>query len=388
VIILTTEEKLAFNNFYRFYLLVTLMFIISITFLIYFLESKSYKDYVFSQMRILASQYTASITVAAMKKKEANYSDFEIVEGYNYSFYDNRGTRIFTTSTEPIQIDLKKNFYLSQGHYILVDSGSLGHLGVSYIVIKENLLDLKLKNLIFIVVCVAIFAYLLIALFGYFLSRKFISPIKEQRLMLNNFIKDTTHELNTPISGLLLCMSMPNPCTDKNLNRMRISTKRVAEIYHDLTYLLLDDKKNFDTNKVDEINLKEVLDDHIENFKELAIRKKIILIYNAENVNYKIDKESFLRLSSNIIGNAIKYTNDGTINITLNKKQFIVEDTGIGIENDKLQNIFNRFYRATNEKGGFGIGLNIVHKICTLYNITIVVKSKEQKGSTFSFKFN
>ena len=363
------------------------MFIISIASLIYFLESKSYKDHVFSQMRILASKYSASITSSAMRNIEPKNSDLYTLDGYKFSFHDKLGDTLFTTITNPVPIDLNKKFYLSKGHYILIDTSSYGHLGISYIVIKENLLNKRLNNLLSLTIVATILVYLLIALFGYFLSQKFILPIKQQREKLNNFIKDTTHELNTPISGLLICMSMPNPCSEKNIKRMRISTRRVSEIYQDLTYLLLDDQKTFDINKVEEINLKEVLDEHIEYFKDLCVKKKIKLNYNAEDIYYKIDKESFIRLTSNIIGNAIKYTNTGAVNVTLNKKRFIVKDTGIGIEKNKLQNIFNRFYRATDDKGGFGIGLNIVHKICTLYNISVEVKSKEKKGSTFKFDF-
>ena len=364
------------------------MLIISIATLIYFLESKSYKDHVFSQMRILASQYSTSITNSAMRNIEPNISTFKTIQGYQFSFHDKVGNILYSTIKTPVSIDLRKKFYLSKGHNILVDTSSLGHLGISYIVIKEHLLNEKLNNLLFLIIIIAVLIYILSSLFGYLLSKKFISPIKQQREKLNNFIKDTTHELNTPISGLLICMSMPNPCSEQNLKRMRISTKRVSEIYQDLTYLLLDDQKAFDINKVEEINLKVILDEHIDNFKELATKKKIQLNYNAEDTFYKIDKESFIRLVSNIIGNAIKYTNEGTVDVSLSHKGFIVKDTGIGIEENKLQNIFDRFYRATEDKGGFGIGLNIVHKICTLYSISIDVQSKEKKGSTFSLDFS
>ena len=58
----------------------------------------------------------------------------------------------------------------------------------------------------------------------------------------------------------------------------------------------------------------------------------------------------------------------------------------IGISKDKIKDIFNRYYRATNQSGGFGLGLNIVNMICKTYNIKIDVQSSENIGSTFTLK--
>jgi len=92
---------------------------------------------------------------------------------------------------------------------------------------------------------------------------------------------------------------------------------------------------------------------------------------------------------NNIVSNAIKYNKiGGTINITLKENILKVEDSGIGIKKDRLKDIFKRYYRATKEQGGFGVGLNIVHQICKAYNIKVDVKSTENEGSTFIFKLN
>jgi len=105
-------------------------------------------------------------------------------------------------------------------------------------------------------------------------------------------------------------------------------------------------------------------------------------------MHYKINKESFIRLSSNLILNAIKYTNrNGFIDIRLKDNQLIVQDSGIGIRKDKQKEIFSRFYRATSNEGGFGIGLDIVKTICVEYNLEIVFNSTQDKGTTFIIKF-
>ena len=103
---------------------------------------------------------------------------------------------------------------------------------------------------------------------------------------------------------------------------------------------------------------------------------------------YKINKDDFIRIFNNLISNAIKYNKiGGTIEISLQNNILKISDTGIGIEKNKLEDIYKRYYRATQEQGGFGIGLNIVNKICKIYNIKINVESQINKGTSFTLLF-
>jgi len=79
----------------------------------------------------------------------------------------------------------------------------------------------------------------------------------------------------------------------------------------------------------------------------------------------------------------------GNIQISLDTNgKLTIADTGIGIHKEKLKDIFNRYFRATKEQGGFGIGLNIVRHISTRYNIKIDVESEYKKGTKFIFLFS
>ncbi len=107
-----------------------------------------------------------------------------------------------------------------------------------------------------------------------------------------------------------------------------------------------------------------------------------------EPFSYEMDKESAKRLLSNLISNAIKYTQiGGFIEITLKNKTLKVKDNGIGIEEQKIKSIFDRYYRATKVDGGFGIGLSMVSDICKRYNLLLDVSSKAGKGSEFVVGF-
>jgi two-component system OmpR family sensor kinase len=227
--------------------------------------------------------------------------------------------------------------------------------------------------------------YSIIALIGLFLAKLFIKPLKDERDKLNNFIKDTTHELNTPISAILMSTE-ENQLTPKQIERIRLSAKRVSEIYKDLTYIFLEN----DLNKKDlkEISLVSVINEELKYFEPLANKKRVKIDLDMEEYKYKILKDDFIRLFNNIVSNAIKYNKmDGSIFISLKENKLIIKDNGIGIKEDKIGDIFKRYNRATSLQGGFGLGLNIVYEIAKKYNIKIEIDSIYNIGTTITLKF-
>jgi two-component system OmpR family sensor kinase len=231
--------------------------------------------------------------------------------------------------------------------------------------------------------------YLAVLLVGYVLARIFIEPIVIQRKQLNNFIRDTTHELNTPVSAIVLSIDDDSEhISAKSLLRIKYSAKRITEIYSDLTYLFLEGTLMNNTDFISRCNTKEMLDSQMLYFAQMAEKKEQNLICNFIDSIQKISKEDFLRLTNNLITNAIKYTpKNGTIIITLNSNKFCVEDNGVGIEKEKQQKIFERFYRASTEIGGFGIGLSIVKNIVQKYGFKIEIDSEVKVGTTVSVYF-
>ena len=177
-----------------------------------------------------------------------------------------------------------------------------------------------------------------------------------------------------------------NTLNEKQIERIRISAKRVSELYKDLTYIFL--QNSYDKKSIEIVNLKQIIIDQLEYFQPLAVKKKIDIKLKLEDFEYKIDKDDFIRIFNNLISNAIKYNKiSGTIEIKLEDKSLEISDSGIGIEQNKLKDVFKRYYRATTEQGGFGIGLSIVNQICNNYNIKISVNSQLKKGSIFTLTF-
>ena len=125
----------------------------------------------------------------------------------------------------------------------------------------------------------------------------------------------------------------------------------------------------------------------IEAISGTAIRKKYI-DSNGDEIVYKIDKDDFIRIFNNLISNAIKYNNiGGKIDISLKDNELKISDNGIGIFDEKIKDIYKRYYRATTEQGGFGIGLSIVNHLCNIYKIKIIVESQIDEGTTFTLDF-
>ena len=379
---LIKEEKRTLYQFLALYLSSSFILFAIIAYLFYEKESQYFYEQSRTQMQIEASRLSSKIIHAHMTKSK--FSLDWVVKHFSdkIGFYDDKNEAI--TSNIDEVIDFSKQLYQKGNKLILVDKSSFGHLGVTSIVIEKNGVATFVKNLQFKILLALFFIYVFLAIIGYFLAKLFIKPIQQKRIQLDNFIKDSTHELNTPITALMLSVNAPKVESPKNLERIRLSAARLSAIHKDLSYLMLDAETV--KPKVDEkLFLNDIIKEELTYLSLLAEKKKINLsVEYRDDIYFKIDKESFVRLIHNLISNAIKYnTVGGSIDITLEKNSITIKDTGIGIAKEHQKEIYERFYRATNQVGGFGLGLNIVHKVCEAYGIDISLTSKVNEGSTF-----
>jgi signal transduction histidine kinase len=227
-------------------------------------------------------------------------------------------------------------------------------------------------------------------LFSFLLLRNFSKPFEKLNTQLDNFIKDSMHEINTPLSIINLNADLfANKYGDnKYLQRMKAASKTLATIYNDMDYLV---KQGQVKRTYQEIDLEEFIQNRVEYFQEVAHLKEIELHANLEkNIIYVFSKTKLQRIIDNTISNAIKYSHHKSeVDISLYKEAddivFSVQDYGVGIEN--VDKIFSRYYRENESKGGFGIGLNIVKQIIDEEQIELTVSSEVGKGTTFTYLF-
>ncbi len=144
---------------------------------------------------------------------------------------------------------------------------------------------------------------------------------------------------------------------------------------------------NFIKDSTHELN--SIIDEQLEYLSLLALKRGITIEVSSSNsIYFAILEDDFIRLFNNLITNAIKYNRqNGRIEITIKDNKITIKDTGIGIAKDNQKEIYQRFYRASSEVGGFGIGLNIVNKICKKYGIKIDIESQLGDGSSFRLEF-
>jgi two-component system OmpR family sensor kinase len=299
------------------------------------------------------------------------------------SAYGKDGKKLYGKDKE--KLNLKNTTYMFDNLTVLIDEGPLGHYNIYYLKVIDSMFVDKVNKLKIETIGIFLIIYLLIITLGYYLIRLFMLPIQNERKRLDNFIKDTTHELNTPITAIMMCAHKDKLQNAKNIERIYISAKRLSDIYKDLIYLFLDNKKN----EVKEINILTIINTQLEYFTLIADKKHISIDLELSDTIINIEEEDINRIISNILSNAIKYNKrGGSIHISLQNNILSIKDTGIGIEEENLKKIFTRYYRATKESGGFGMGLNIVKQICDKYNIKIEVFSQYKVYTTFKLDFN
>ncbi|MCG3682476.1 sensor histidine kinase [Aliarcobacter butzleri] len=382
VIDLTKSEKITFFRFLFLYLGSSFILMFIAAFFYYQNEKILYIDLVKSNMQSILSKASNEVIVSHMMNEKFDKEKYLNSHEYKISFYDKNKSKLFGNLEE--NIDLNEKFIFDNESIILVDNSTVGHLGIEYIALKDTSLFDKLERLKISIVIFFLVFYFIISLIGIYLAKLFLKPIKDERNKLNNFIKDTTHELNTPISAIMMSSENEN-LSSKQIERIRYSANRLSEIYKDLTYIFLE---NIEVKVAEELELSKIIKEQIDSFEPIFSRKKLKIRIELEDTLYKMNKDDFIRLFNNLFSNAIKYNKiNGDIEVILKDKKLSIKDSGIGIDKNKIKDIFKRYYRATNQSGGFGLGLNIVNMICQTYKIKIEVESIENQGTTFIIYF-
>ena len=307
---------------------------------------------------------------------------------YTAGIYDDKKRAIFTSFNEPI--DFKKSFYDKDGYLYVIDKIELEYLKAKFIVIKGQNLDNELESVrehLYLIMIISLFFIIVLA---YFLTKMFLRPIRNYIEKIDGFIKDTTHELNTPISAITMTIETidKNKLDSKLLRkimRIDIAAKTISSLYQDLSFVALYGKSQ---NKDEVVDLVELLTSRIEYFEPLAEVKGLVFETALEESNITIDKTKIRILVDNLISNAIKYNHkNSSIKLVLKQNFMAVEDRGVGIANEKISDIFARYSRFNDSSGGFGLGLNIVKMICNEYHINIAVHSELGVGTRFELSW-
>lgn len=216
------------------------------------------------------------------------------------------------------------------------------------------------------------------------------------------FVSNVSHELKTPMTSIKVLAdslvgqeNVPVELYQEFMQDITVEIDRENEIITDLLSLVKMDKKAADLN-VAETDINQLLESILKRLKPIADKKKVELILESiRPVKAQIDQTKLSLALTNLVENGIKYNvKDGWVRVTLNAdhKYFYVTiaDSGMGIPEDSVDRIFERFYRVdkshSREIGGTGLGLAITKSAIVVHRGAIRVKSKENEGTTFSIR--
>ncbi len=385
---LTQSEKRTLLGFLSLYSFLTIVILFFISFMYFNFQ----KNLMLQEKRIILQEYSNDL-IFRLKDLHINFDKYKFYprdEKFNSAIYDSDKKLIFST-LESNDLHLDKVIYTTESKIHFIKEPESYYLGAKYVVLEipsNNLWLETLKKEIFIFV---ILAFIFMTFIGYFLLKLFLKPMRDSLHLLDRFIKDTTHELNTPVSAIITNVEMIDTSKldeklAKKIKRIDIGAKTISNIYEDLTFLTLNNKI-ISQNEI--LDLSSIVKQRVEYFKILAEVKKItISIDIEEDITIYSDKKKISKLIDNLLSNAIKYNNiAGSISVTLKKGFLGIKDSGKGMSEEQTAQLFQRYKRFDNSVGGFGIGLNIVSMIASEYNLNIKVTSQLKKGTNMEIQW-
>ena len=232
---------------------------------------------------------------------------------------------------------------------------------------------------------------------------------EESDKLKSSFLANMSHEIRTPLNGilgfsrLLSSNDIDQEKRERYIEYISRSGQSLLYLINDILDLAKIESGKF-TIKIKDCLINEMLDELQQSFiHQLGVKDKSNIEIRlkkgiqAENFAIKTDPLRLRQVFNNLIGNSLKFTEDGYIEYgyTLDKANsticFYVEDTGIGIPKDKIDYVFSRFGKIENGRiinpGGTGLGLSIVKQIVEYLKGDIIIDSVEGKGTRFDFKF-
>ncbi len=225
-----------------------------------------------------------------------------------------------------------------------------------------------------------------------------MNSVSQVEMMKKDFFANASHELKSPLTTIIgnLQMISEGIVTDEEklhelIAKSEKEAKRMSKIITEmleLSYLEIGEKTD-----IQEIECSSVINSVVEKFDFQIRQKGILLTLNTEKTILYANLSDIQYLISNLVDNAIKYNKvNGNILISLTNHLLTVKDSGIGISNEDIGRIFERFYRVdksrSRELDSTGLGLSIVKHVCNKYHYDLSVDSILGVGTIFTVKFN
>ncbi len=227
-------------------------------------------------------------------------------------------------------------------------------------------------------------------------NRKLLEDSKEYAIKLlaeqDQFLKNAIHEIHTPLAIIITNVDLLRMIGIQNesLNSIEAGARIIQNSYEDMTYLMKHDRIPDIKTNIDPVSFIRA---RVQYFNCIAEVNQLVLSFRVGHPNLPTIYFSELKLSrivDNTLSNAIKYSNrpsEIAIIIGLQKEKIFFEVRNHGPIIQEKKKIFQRFYRESEQKGGYGLGLSIVGQICEEENVKIELTSRAIRGTAFRYIF-
>lgn len=359
------------------------------------------------EIEALASEIMPSISImddkASLKKWAASAEHLKMPA--SIQLFDNNkkltesygpaGTDVLARG--PVLTQLKDKTISLRSNYekLTNDNKIIGYLQIQ---ISTGHRDSAIQQFISTMLILSPFLVIAVGLTGYLFSKQAVEPVAKTMDVLKRFVADAGHEFNTPVSIIEASVqTLEESLKERNMSTEILdiiarASSSMKELAADLILLARIDSPEMELPK-EIISVDEFVKPAVEEMIELAKTREIILDCSVIPESNILGNEHSLKiLISNILSNALKYTDSGgRIKVTVEKIEnnvlISIEDTGIGIPEKNIEHIFDRFYRVDKSRsrmaGGSGLGLSIVKAIVEVHGGSIKVESIPGQGSTF-----
>lgn len=376
-------ENRTFRAFLGMYILMSMLILLLIGSIYY----EYRRDGMLSDHRLAMSLESETYIpkIKTWLKSGADKQNFPKDLAYATALYDAKKKPMATRLVRE-SVNVKKTMQLKENYIHYVVDLAPYEMGSRYLIFETKDDGLWFQDTLQKMVLFGLFVFTLLVGLGIYLSSLFLRPMRQALTLLDDFIQDTTHELNTPVSAILinieaLDFERLDEKNSKKINRIEIAARTISTIYDDLTYLILNHER---IQKNELIDMSSLIQERLEYFKHRYTQKKIQVRADiCKECVVEMDRTKAIRIIDNLLSNAIKYNEiKGHINISFHNKNLVVSNSGRGIDATKIHRIFERYQRADKSVGGFGIGLHIVAMIAQEYNISITVDSEVNAMTT------
>lgn len=350
------------------------------------------------ELENITVQLTSSAMFSPIVLKDPSNMVY-IYEGNRVKYYTRNG--YFEDMLPKLRENKKNSFftYTENGYTFRELSLEIGKYKIQIIRNIDSQIN-SFKQLIYVFVIGIIIAIIITYFIALYLTKKALIPIETAWNNQAKFVQDASHELRTPISivssKLESMLRSPNSTISDEVELIADAmkeTRRIKKMINDLLCLTKED--SITTLNKEEVNIEQLINEISNDYLDIAEiqNKKLNINLNAENKIIITDKNKLRQLILIFIDNAFKYTNENDIiciNLTEEGRDIIItiEDSGMGIKDDEISNIFDRFFRSENVRSkdidGSGIGLSIAKMLSTSLDIDINVKSKLNEFTKFN----